>query len=280
MRGDNHLLAVTTTTDEVTGEVKPLFAFPIQVCKATDDKEATFDIAGPSGAPRKQQYIDSGTGEVITDDDCQRGVRIGNEFKPIPADAIEKIEEATKVKTMVALGQIPVSDIPWERTTAVYFVQSPAKGGSPKSYRLVYEALKAKRGKKGVPGEPARAIVTKRTPRSRQVLAAIYADESLGCLMMVQLRYANSLKAPDEQVLAPQLAQVEEKQIDMARKVIANLPDGAAALENEQDEALPLRAELIEQALAGIEVTAPTPVAETAAATDLTAMLEASLAAV
>jgi non-homologous end joining protein Ku len=68
MRGDNYLLALTTTTDEVTGEIKPLFAFPVQVCKATEDKSVKFEVAAPSGAKREQKWLDPATGELLADE--------------------------------------------------------------------------------------------------------------------------------------------------------------------------------------------------------------------
>lgn len=275
VRGDNHVLAVTTTTDEVTGEVKPLFYFPVQVCKATDEREVKFDIAAPSGAPRKQVYTDSNTGEVVEDAACLRGVRIGDEFHAIDAEAIEQINAATKIDTMVALGTVPMDSVPTERATGIYFIQSPAKGGSPKSYRILYDALRADKKAK----RAAQGIVVKRTARTRQKLGVIYADTDMGCLMMLELRFASALKQPDEQILAPQAAQVEQAQIDVARKVVDGLGDGMQAIETEQDDAQPLKASLIEQAVAGETLSVPTPVAETAKADDLTAMLEASLAA-
>lgn len=276
MRGDNAVLAVTVSTDEITGEVKPLFAFPIQICKATDEREVKFDIAAPSGAPRKQAWLDSGTGELVDDSQCLRGVRFGDDFKAIDPEAIKEIDNATKITTMVAQGVVDLADVPFDRATGIYFVQSPAKGGAPKSYRLLFEALRADKKAK----RPAKAIVTKRTARTRQKLGAIYADENLGCLMLVELRFATSLRAPDEQVLSPQLAQVEEVQIDMARKVVdERLGDGLAALGSAVDEAVELRAKLIESALAGEAIIAPTPLAETVATDNLEAQLMASLGA-
>lgn len=269
MRGDNHVLALTVTTDQITGDITPLFAFPVQVCKATDEREVKFDIAAPSGAAREQRYADKATGELITDDQCMRGIRVGDEFKAIPQESIDAINEATKINTMVALGNIDYDAIPRDRVTGKYFLQSPVKGGSPKAYRITYEAMLGER----------KGIVTKRTARSRQKLAIIYADPEYKCLMMLELSFAAQQKAPDEQVLAPQAAQVEQAQIEAARKVIATkLGDGLSALANEADDAVALKANLIEQALAGETLAIPTPIAETAEATDLTSLLEASLA--
>jgi non-homologous end joining protein Ku len=278
MRGDHALLAVTTVTDEMSGEIKPLFSFPIQICKALEDKEPSFDIAAPSGAPRKQQFVDSGTGELVENDECQHGVFIGATFKPITDEQMEEIKQATKIDTLVVTGQLDLADVPFARTLATYYVQSPPKGGSAKAYRLVYEALcEVRKGKKIE--RSAKALVTKRTPRSRQALCVIYPDMERKCLMLAHLRFAAQLKDPDEAILAPQLAQVEEVQVEKARQVIDNLGDGLARIDTEVDEALALREKLIEQALAGEELSLPTPVAESVASESLEDQLEASLAA-
>lgn len=281
MRGTNQLLALTTQVDEITGEVKPLFSFPVQVCKAMDEdaKEAKIETATPSGAKTDDlERLDPVTGEAFAYSALRHGVHVGDEFHEIPDEAIEEIKAATKVTTMVALGKVDLDAIPRERVTGSYFLQSPAKGGSPKAYRLTYEALRAVPKKGKAPARKAQAIITKRTATTRQKLCALYANEELGCLMLVDLRFGACAREPDAQILAPQQAEVEEKQVDMARKVIGALPDGHDALDIEVDEALPLRAELIAKAAAGQAIEAPAkPVAEVAQADDLTAALEASI---
>ena len=272
MKGDNHLLALSTTVDEVTGEVKPLFSFPVQVCKATDDGgDVTFDNAAPSGGNIILQRIDEVTGETFEYADRLRGVKVGDEFKAIDAEAIKNIDAQTKVKTMVALGSLPLDvarSAYGDRVTGRYFLQVPAKGGSAMAYKLTYEALLAEKA----------AVVVKRTPRSRQKLNYIYADADQKCLVLVEVAFAAAVREPDEQILAPQTAKVEAKQIQMARKLIKAMPSGATALENEVDEAVALRAELVEKAIAGEAIEAPVPVATSTATDDLAAALEASLA--
>lgn len=282
MRGDNYLLALTTTTDEVTGEVKPLFAFPVQVCKATEDKAPKFDVAAPSGAKREQKWMDPATGELVEDADCPRGVFVGEEFRAIDPEAIEAINAETKITTMVALGTVALDglrEMYGDRIAGRYFLQSPAKGGSAKAYRLTFEALRAEtKGKKVV--TPASAVVVKRTKRTKQALGFIYADEHEGCLVMCEVVFSSQVREADTQVKQPLTVDVDQAQIDMARKVIGNLGDGTAALDCEVDESIPLKEQLIAEALAGAtEFTKPTPVANTVEKDDLAAMLQASLAA-
>lgn len=278
MRGDNHLLAITTSTDPVTGEVKPLFAFPIQVCKATAaDADVKFVGAAPSGADYVVKYMDEATGEMFEYDQRLRGVKIGDEFKQIPDESIAEIEESTKIKTMVGLGHAPLRDVRakyGDRVTGVYFIQSP-KGGSPKAYRLTYEALLADEAA----GRPAMAIITKRSARTRQKLAFIYADADRGCLVMNEVTFTAAIREPDAMVLAPQQAQVEEKQVAMARQVIDGMPQGLDVLASEYDEAVPMKQALIDKAVEGEAIVAPVkPVVESIEEESLEDALTASLA--
>lgn len=260
MKGDNHLFQLTE-----------LVSFPVQVVKATDDgKDVTFENAAPSGADIELQRIDTGTGEVFEYAERLRGVKVGDEFKPIDPEAIKAIDEATKVKTMVALDSMPLDEARakyGDRVTGRYFLQVPAKGGSATAFRLTYEALLAEK----------RAIVTKRTPRSRQQLGIVYADEEAGALVMLSLAFASSVREPDEQVKAHLTAKVDAKQVKVARQVVKAIGDGTA-LDTETDEALPLRAELVEKAIAGEAIDVPAPVAHTGAQEDVGALLEKSLA--
>lgn len=271
-----HLLAVTTTVDEVTNDVKPLFAFPVDVVKATEDSKSPFEVAAPSGVKRVQQYVDPVTGEVVDDGDCPRGVFIGDEFKPIDPDALAQIKAATKIETMVNLGTTPLEGIRekyGDRIVGRYFLQSPAKGGSAKAYKMTYDGLR------GSKKQPPLAIISKRTARSKQKLVFIYADETEGCLAMCELTFAAQVREPDAQVKQPvETAEVTQQQIEMVRKVLEGSGDGLNALDTEADEAVALEAELVEQAIAGEAVTAPTPIAKTAESDDLMAQLEASLA--
>lgn len=282
MRGDHHLLALTTTIDELTGDVKPLFAFPVQVCSAVENKDVRFEIAAPSGMKRQQTFIDPATEKTVADDECQRGVFVGDQFRAIDPELIADVGERTKIKTMVALGELDLMDA-WDkygdRVTGRYFLQVPAKGGSAKAYRLTYEALLPIKGARGAIKSPAKAIVTKRTAKSRQKLAFIYADPTEGALVMVEVAFAANVRHADEQVKAHLAAEVPEAQVDMARKVIAALGDGHAAMQAEVDEAVVLKQELVDSVLEGVEYAPPRAVRETVEEDSLEAMLGASLAA-
>lgn len=285
MRGDHTILTLTTTYNEATGETQPLFSFPVQVCKATSSVDVKLDSATASGSTYSQVYRDDATGEIIEErKDLVKGIREGEGFKAIPAESLKAIDEQTKLPDMRVEKAVPLAEVPFERATGFYFLQSPPKGGAHKAYRLTYEALAAK-GKK----HPARALRVKFTSRTRQKLAAVYADTDRKCLVAVTLTFAADMREPDEAVLAPQKVEVEEKQVEMARTVIAALenpvdpktkqPVDAGDWNTPVDDAIEQKRELVEQAVAGKTIEAPTtPVAETVEADGIEALLEESIA--
>lgn len=307
MKGDKYLLALTTTEDEVTKQRVPLFAFPVDVCAAVDNaREVKFTIAAPSGGERTQAFLDTARYDemidallasdgpltrekiadalgkwVITDDQCKRGIRVGDQFKEVSADDIEAINERLKSRTMVAEGRMPRADFmaqyaPWAK--ALHYLQSPVTGGSAVAYRLTYEALREVRKGKRVMQE-ASVVVAKRVARSRESNVAIYADETRGCLMMLTFAFVPAMKEPDDAVLSPvATAAVEDRMLEVARKVVAEMPDAEAWLAEADDRMLALRSELIDKAVEGEGITAPTAVAASNAGTNLMAQLEASLA--
>lgn len=277
MKGTNYLLAVTTTTDEITNEIKPLFAFPVQVCKASQDNSVRFEVAAPSGVKREQKWLDPATGEIVTNDECPRGVFVGDEFRPIDKEQIDAINAEEKLTTMVVQGRVSLPHVREkyaDRITGRYYLQNPAKGGSAKSYRLLFEALRDTEK-----GQPAQALIVKRTKSTKQALGFIYADESEQCLVLCEVLFAAQVREADEQVRQPTTVGIEAKQVQMARKVIAGMNDGELTLANELDEADLRKRELIEAAIAGEALPLPTPVANTVETDDIEAMLEKSLGA-
>ncbi len=277
MRGIHSNLVVTTATDEATGTKRPLFAFPVQICKATDNKEVRLDTAAPSGAPVQQVYRDTVTGDLVERGDLIKGVRTGDSFAQIPTDQITAIDEALKSDEIIVERTVDLADVPFERVTDCYFLQVPAKGGAHKSYRLLYEALQGSTKK-----NPAKALRVKFTSRTRQKLGVVYADTQTKCLILVTLNFAASVRQPDEQVLSHLNVEVEKETVAKARSVIEGLDiEAAGDWDTPVDETIERRNELVEQALAGDGLEIPEgEAAPVQASTDqVEEMLEASLAA-
>jgi non-homologous end joining protein Ku len=280
MKGTNNDLVITTSFDAATETDVPLLHFPVQICKATGSVDVKYDGAAPSGAEYETQYVDKATGEVFDYAERQRGVRVGDQFKPIPEEQIEAIEEATKLVDMRVERAVPYEDIPFERATGLYYLQVPAKSGAHKVYNLIYRALLPQKGKTKADKQRL-ALRVKFTARSRQKLGVVYADAEKGCLVLNTLTFAAEVREPDEAVLAHQVAQVEQPQVEKARKVVLTLMEvDAGDWDAPIDAAIDRKRELVEQAAAGEAIEVPVTATADAVQSDKVAdVLEASLAA-
>ncbi len=86
------------------------------------------------------------------------------------------------------------------------------------------------------------------------------------------------MKPPDNAVPTPvATVAVEQRQDEVARRVVEALPPASEYLLTADDTTLALREELIEQALTGDGVTAPAPVSASMSMDNLMATLNASL---
>lgn len=277
MKGTHSQLIVTTATDEATGDEKPLFAFPVQICKAIEDVDVTFERAAPSGAEYETCYRDTSTGDLCEYGDLVRGVRSGDSFSVIAAEMIKEIEAATKLPAITVIDTVPLASVPRVRGKAFSFLQVPVKGGAHKAYRATFEALgpKAKKGK--APAREALALKVKFAGRTRQKFGVVFADEEVGCLVLQELLFGAEIRQPDEQVLSPQQVEVDEVMIGKVRAVLDGLRADEPDFDTEVDEALAMRGELVEKALMGEAIPAPRAVAEVVEADEVLSALEASL---
>lgn len=264
---------VITTKDDGLGDQVPLLHFPIGIVKATETKDVKWDTAAPSGASGKQQYRDEATGEVFEKAEIKRGVRVGDVFHEVDPEAIKAVDQITTLADMRVETAMPFDEVDFSRGTGLYFLQ--AAKGTHKVYHLIYRALLPQaKGKKA--DKQRLAMRVKFSIRTRQKLGIIYADPQREVLMMTVLAYAEEVREPDEALLAHKAAQVEQVQIDKARKLITGL---IGKDESEPvDEAIALKQELMEQAATGeaIEYT-PIPESETVSSDNLEALLDASL---
>lgn len=283
MRGFHSQLTITTAVDEATGSEKPLFAFPVQICKATSSDDVRFDRADPNGFEVEQVYRSKHDGTIYENGDLVRGVRTGDSFAVISADEIAAIDEIVSLDDIRVVRSLPLEEaraFAFERVVGSYYLQAPPKGGAHAAYELTREALLPQPPKGKAKGRPAMALQVMFSVRTRQKVGIVYADEQRECLAMVAVEFAANVREPDEAILAPaQQVEVDPKQVAMARKVIEGLASDEIDLDTPVDEALPLKRELIAKAAAGEVIEAPaTEQAETAAAGELSALLEASLA--
>jgi DNA end-binding protein Ku len=262
---------MASTVINTTLQVGATIFIPVAVKKIAAKKDVALENATRAGNRVAMPKIDSVTGEKITSEDVVKGVWDGDTFKPIPAEAIEAIEDATKIETFVITEFIPLASIPWERVQESYFLapQRESKGpAGAKAMALLHRGLAKSKS----------AGVLKIAFKSRQQLAIVYAQG--GGLYLSTMVWAEDWAQADEANMLADVA-VEKNQAAMVVTLIEALtaPDAQVALDSKSDDLRPLRAALITEALAGKPVKKGKAKAAAPVQDGMEAALEASLAA-
>lgn len=256
-------------------------AIPVSLRKAAEaNGEVKFDNASQSGNALNQRYVDAVTGEDCTARDGWRKGVFGSkpdkddratwgEFHEIPADALDAIAEATKIEDFEIEGFVDLDEVPFERAVGCYYI-APQRGSGKaagKSLKLLAAAL----------AETETAGVLKLVVRTRQYPAVVY--EKNGALFVNTLvwgaDFANAKEA--HEVLAG-ADEPDAKMQAMAVQLVEALKVDVAVLDEMSDDLRPLQQELLDEALAGKPVKAPSKKKEAAPVDGLAAALEASLA--
>lgn len=226
-----------------------MLSLPVQLCSSVESaKDVTFDQASPNGERLRQIYVDP-QGNEVPRDQIVKGMFDGDDtFRPIAREDIDAIAESTKIEDMEIHEIVDMSAVRERmgRITGRYFVQNNKKGGSPKSLNLFIKALEAENA----------AAVTTYTLRSVQREMVLVPED--GNLVAYCMAFADECRQPDETVTAHQEHEPNAAELDMARKLIAmSRVEAPSSLDTLVNEATPMKAELIEQAIAGKPIKAP-----------------------
>jgi non-homologous end joining protein Ku len=227
-----------------------------------------------TGMPVKQKYIDPSKAKVVKGeevipmsavygrDECGRAVDRGGEvYQPIDADDYAALSE--RMEYMELLGFITEKEFTGyrDRIDCAHYVQP-----QPGSARALGTLAKAMRAEHAVG-------VVRFSVGSRERLGALVVRDDLA-VEVLTIEFAESWKQPDEEVLAPALAEPSKAERDMARELVKALGIDASVLDDVQDGTRARQREMVEQVLAGAA-----PVASEPAPQDLMATLEASVTA-
>lgn len=246
-----------------------MIALPAQVCATVESgTDPSFGSAGPNGETLRQTYVDP-AGNEIPRDQWLKGVWDNGAFTPIDPTAITAITEATKLPDLSIIEVIEAGTFWGEfahRITGRYFIQSAKKGGNTNAFKLFVDALA---------GEDL-AVVTKWTARSRQKLMVMIPQD--GNLVAYTLSFQGDVRDADETVEAHKEAEYTEAEMGMAKQILGSMVGTGDSLVMEEDEAVSMKSDLIEQARLGKAITAPT-VTPASAVGNLADALGAMLAA-
>jgi DNA end-binding protein Ku len=215
------------------------------------------------GTRLKQQYICPLDEEVVGRDDVVKG------YEYARGQYVLFTEEELKALNPEPTNAIEITEfVPSEKVDPVYFEKAyylgPDKGGD-RPYRLLAEAMR----------ETGRAALARYAARGKDYLVLLRPYEQ--GLVMQQLRYQDEIKDFSEVPIGN--AEVKEPELKLAVQLVDQIASDAFKPDTYEDEVRKKVRSLIEQKIAGQEITAAPPEAPKAQIIDLMEALKASLAA-
>jgi DNA end-binding protein Ku len=241
---------------------------PVKLYAATSPKSVRFhQLSAKTGARIKQKRVDASTGEEVAFEDIVKGYELTpDRYVTIGPDELDALDpKATRtidIEEFVDL--VEIDPIYYDHN---YYL-APTAGGV-KAYRLLLDAM----------GEAGKVGLGRVVLRSKQQLCALRPTGSV--LTLTTMLFGDEVLTPDrlDELDAIGEAQASERELRMAQQLIASL-SGSFEPEKFRDEYRERVLELIERKASGEEIAVTPEAPEPAAAPDLMAALEASLAAV
>jgi DNA end-binding protein Ku len=241
---------------------------PVKLYSATSPKTVRFNqLSSKTGARIRQKRVDPTTDEEVPYEDIVKGYEITpDHYVVITDEELEALDpKATKtVDIEEFVDQAEIDPIYFDHN---YYL-APTAGGA-KAYRLLLDAMR-EAGKVGI----GRVVL-----RSKQQLAALRPNGDV--LTLTTMLWGDEVLSPDrlDELEAVEDAPATDRELKMAEQLIESL---SAAFEPSKfhDKYREQILDLIERKAAGEEIAVQPEAEEPAAAPDLMAALEASLAAV
>jgi DNA end-binding protein Ku len=241
---------------------------PVKLYTATSPKAVRFhQLSSKTGARIRQKRVDSTTGDEVPYEEIVKGYEITPDryviIEPDELDALDpKATKTVDIEEFVDLAEI--DPIYYDHN---YYL-APTAGGA-KAYRLLLDAMRES-GKVGI----GKVVI-----RSKQQLCALRPTGEV--LTLTTMLFGDEVLSPDrlDELESVGEAEATPRELTMAQQLIDSL---SADFEpgRFKDEYRERVLELIERKAAGEEIAVTPAAEEPAAAPDLMAALEASLAAV
>ena len=240
---------------------------PVKLYSATSPKTVRFhQLSSKTGARIRQKRVDPSTGDEVPFEEIVKGYEITpDRYVLIAPDELDALDpKATKtidIEEFVDL--VEIDPIYYDHN---YYL-APTTGGA-KAYRLLLDAMR-EAGKVGI----GRVVL-----RSKQQLCALRPTGEV--LTLTTMLFGDEVLAPDrlDELDAVGDAEATQRELTMARQLIDSLSSEFDP-SRYRDEYRERVIEMIERKAAGEEIAAAPQAEEPAAAPDLMAALEASLAA-
>jgi DNA end-binding protein Ku len=241
---------------------------PVKLYSATSPKTVRFhQLSGKTGARIRQKRVDSTTDEEVPYEDIVKGYEITpDHYVLITNDELEALDPKA-TRTIDIEEFVDLADIDPIYYDHSYYL-APAAGGA-KAYRLLVDAMRES-GKVGI----GRVVL-----RSKQQLCALRPTGE--ALTLSTMLFGDEVLSPDrlDELESVNEAEASERELTMAQQLIDSLSSDFEP-DKYHDEYRERVLNLIERKAAGEEIAVQPQAEEPAAAPDLMAALEASLAAV
>src|SRR5947209_3026358 len=241
---------------------------PVKLYSATSPKSVRFhQLSSKTGARIRQKRVDSSTGDEVAYEDIVKGYEITpDRYVMIAPEVVEALDpKATRTIDIEEFADLTdIDPIYYDHN---YYL-APTSGGA-KAYRLLLDAMR-EAGKVGI----GRVVL-----RSKQQLCALRPIDDV--LTLTTMLFGDEVLTPDriDELDAISEAEASDRELAMAQQLISSLSvdfDPSKFKDEYRERVL----ELIEKKAAGEEIAVQPETEEPAAAPDLMAALEASLAAV
>jgi len=277
VRSRTHSLIATLTSLYKPSMARPIWTgaisfglvnVPVKLYTATSPKTVRFhQLSGKTGARIRQKRVDSTTGDEVPYEEVVKGYEITpDHYVMIDPDELDALDPKT-TKTIDIEEFVDLDEIDPIYYDHSYYL-APTAGGA-KAYRLLLDAMR-EAGKVGV----GRVVL-----RSKQQLCALRPTGNV--LTLTTMLFGDEVLAPDrlDELGAVGDAEATQRELAMAKQLIDSLSsefDPSKFRDEYRDRVLAL----IERKASGEELAVAPQAEEQAAAPDLMAALEASLAAV
>jgi DNA end-binding protein Ku len=241
---------------------------PVKLYSATSPKTVRFhQLSSKTGARIKQKRVDPSTGDEVAFEDIVKGYEITPDryvlIAPEELDALDpKATKTIDIEEFVDL--VDIDPIFYDHS---YYL-APTTGGA-KAYKLLLDAM----------GEAGKVGIGRVVLRSKQALCALRPTGDV--MTLTTMLFGDEVLSPDrlDELDSIGEASATDRELKMAQQLIASLSadfDPTKFKDEYRERVL----ELIERKAAGEEIAVQPEAEEPAAAPDLMAALEASLAAI
>ncbi|MGH2938292.1 MAG: Ku protein [Solirubrobacterales bacterium] len=188
----------------------------------------------------KTVMIEEETGVEVEPEEVRKGIRREDGTFIDLTGQLEAIDEETKLDQIQVLDFIRRERVPRERIVGSYYLAAGDKGRPMKILRVLYEAMR----------RTERVAIVRWTKVKGQSVGILVPHGS-GALAVLEVVFADAARKPNSVCLAHMRAEVTERQVDGAVKVIEAMSGPAAALDDYFDRRDQLRRQLVDKAEMG-----------------------------